>query len=123
MTKKNKKLGDCFENSVELMMENRGVDFILVHGLVTGTGGDVVGMRYVHAWVELGNIVIDTSREINNPIIRAKNNYYEIGKIKVSETKRYNLKEIGDMILKYKVYGPWEIKATKEELAYEKTLT
>ncbi|KKN18187.1 hypothetical protein LCGC14_0958230 [marine sediment metagenome] len=122
MSKKNK-LGDCFENSVELMMENRGVDFILVHGLVTGTGGDVIGMRYVHAWVELGNIVIDTSREMNTPVIKAKNNYYEIGKIKASETKRYNLKEVADMVLKYKVYGPWEIKATKEELAYEKTLT
>ncbi len=120
---KNEKLGDCFENSVEFMMGNRGADFVLVHGLVTGTGGDVKEMRFVHAWLELGGVIIDPSKNIGDPLIRIRADYYEVGKIKESETKRYNFEEMRDMVLKYKTYGTWEVKATKEEIEYGKTLT
>ena len=72
MTQKSKKLGDCFENSVNFMYENEDAGFVLVHGLVTGTGDDVKGMRFVHAWVELGNIIFDPSRDMENPRIITK---------------------------------------------------
>ena len=123
MSKKNKKLGDCFENSVGFMLKNKSVGFVVVHGLVTGTGADVKGMRYVHAWLELGNIVFDPSMDMKAPLIGLKETYYTAGNIKEDEVKRYDLGGVAEMILKYKTYGTWEIKATKEELEYEKTLT
>ena len=121
--KKNKKLGDCFENSVNFMYKNKSVDFVVVHGLVTGTGADVKGMRYVHAWLELGNIVFDPSINMEAPLIRLKETYYMAGNIKEDEVKRYDLNGVSKMLLKYKVFGTWEIKATKEEIEYGKTLT
>ena len=109
------KLGDCFQNAVKHLMDVEDKDLYLVHGLVTGTGGGLAGIRFVHAWIEAGDVVIDTSLDINKPLITRKERYYRVGHIKESEVKRYSYNAMCTMLNKYKIFGPWEVEATKAE--------
>ena len=74
-------LGDCYEAAGKYMVENcqaGDCNLVLVHGEVQGQG-PLAGVRYGHAWVEDGNMVIDKSNGRN--LKMAKVLYYSIGAI------------------------------------------
>lgn len=103
-----KKLGDCFEVAVNLVAHDSEFENpLLCHGLVTGTGGSVVGVRYCHGWVEVGDLVID--RTNGRDIKVDKNLYYIFGQINPEEVVRYTKGETKKMLLKSEHYGPWEL--------------
>jgi hypothetical protein len=81
---------------------------MLVHGEVTGQG-PIAGIRYGHAWAEIGDAVIDP---INGRIVCArKHAYYAIGKI-TGSVARYSPTDARRMMLDTLHYGPWEEAAT-----------
>ncbi len=97
--------GDCYEAAVRFVIGNSRCPGIqLVHGEVTGQG-PIAGIRYGHAWVEIGDVVIDPS---NGRIVCAhKNAYYAIGKITTSVV-RYSPSEARRLMLEALHYGPWD---------------
>ena len=127
--------GDCYESAGKYMMDlctlaSDHCDLILVHGEVTGQGR-LEGIKYGHAWVEKGDLVIDKSngRDIEMP----KFLYYQLGRIgeievdmsnwgqpgfsssnaatiKGGNIHRYSWEEARQKILEYKHWGPWELK-------------
>lgn len=118
--------GDCMQAAVNLMMRYH-TDFfgkrlnsksgnpILVHALVYGQGA-VAGLRFSHAWVEDGDMVIDKS---NGRDVRIdKRIYYAIGRIKPSEKgayKKYSFKEMTKKLTSTSHYGPWDLDDSLEE--------
>lgn len=104
-----KTTGDCYEAAVAAMMDLRrdGTETIgeLVHGVVTGEGGEVAGTRYGHAWIEIGDVVFDRSN--GREIAIRREVYYERGEIDPDECKRYNFKRMGDELFQAGHYGPW----------------
>jgi hypothetical protein len=50
--------GDCYEAAAKLLYAHRSCPGImLVHGTVTGQG-PIAGIRYGHAWIEVGDVVL-----------------------------------------------------------------
>jgi len=96
------KKGDCFLIHGQIVLRERA-DFLLCHGTVEGTGGEVKGERYSHAWIEINGIVIDQSNKHN--LVCRKKEYYEVGKVK--DVKRYNREEVMEMTDKSENWGPW----------------
>lgn len=101
--------GDCYEAAGRYFMDE-ALDadkeyFVLVHGEVRGQGS-LAGVRFGHAWVENGDMVIDKSngRDVRMP----KAAYYALGDIR--RTARYTAKEFRQRVLRYKHWGPWDLK-------------
>ena len=88
---------------------------------MVGAGNGIDGIRYAHAWVEIGDVVIDPSINLEEPRVIRKESYYKVGKIKKQDTKRYSHRQMCDMLTKYKMFDAWEIKRTKEELVLLKS--
>jgi len=98
-------LGDCYKAAAEFVIANAGRRGIkLVHGEVTGQGA-IAGVRFGHAWVEAGGVVIDPSN--GRMVCMSKCAYYELGKIGDS-VKRYKPKEACRWMASSRHYGPWE---------------
>ena len=97
------KKGNCFQNAGNAIIEY-GNNFVLVHGLPTGTGGLVEGRQFAHAWIEnpdSGN-VYDTEADLIIPIEL----YYAIGQIEYAV--KYDYQSAQKMMLKTGNYGPWD---------------
>jgi len=76
----------------------------LVHGLVTGQGS-VAGIRFGHAWVEVGGMAIDPS---NGRLLSFRCEfYYLIGQIRESELTRKKRDETRAKLIHFLHYGPW----------------
>lgn len=105
--------GDCYEAAFHFVMDKNvfsGDDddkgYVLVHGIPTGTGGGIVGLKFGHAWIEYGVDVIDPSN--GKIVILPKLLYYEIGKIDPKECKRYTWPEARRRALDKGHYGGWD---------------
>lgn len=109
--------GDCYEAAVniilELKLEGTADNATLVHGLVTGTGGEALGFRYGHAWVEIGDVAFDYSN--GRKITLRREAYYALGKIAEEDTTRYSFEEARSAMLEHETYGPWEDRFFNEE--------
>ena len=77
------------------MLNNK--HFVLVHGIVTGQG-KLKGMKIGHAWIEIGDMVLDYSH--GRRIVMKKKQYYRMGKIK--KVRRYTVKEASKLMFKSK---------------------
>ncbi len=103
-------IGDCYQAAIRAMwdLECDGTAGVaeLVHGTVTGEEGDVIGERYGHAWIEIGEVVIDRSNGRELAVIREE--YYRRGEVVAEECRRYNLKELSEEMLRTDHYGPWD---------------
>ena len=105
------KNGNCFSAAGRYMMDTHFIDpipnSILVHGIVTGQG-PINGIRFLHAWVEKENTVIDRSngRDLNVP----KDFYYVLGHINAEETVRYTYEEATKKMRETGHFGPWDIQ-------------
>lgn len=103
--------GDCFEVAGKYVAGLGGTgrgSGVLVHGLVTGQG-PVAGLRFGHAWVEIGDEVMDRSNGRNLRLPRAV--YYATGKIDASSTFRYTPEQAREKMLDTGHYGPWDLKS------------
>ena len=104
-------VGDCFEAAYKKLYEvfREHPEAKLVHAIVTGQG-PIKGVQHGHAWVEIGDTVLDYSngRTIEMP----KQIYYAVGNVDPSnsdEYKTYSFKEMADISLDQGTYGPWEL--------------
>ena len=102
--------GDCYEAAGKYMMEAalQGDEkkLILVHGEVTGQG-PLEGIKYGHAWVEKGGMVIDKSNGRDLRI--AKEMYYAIGRIGTNVHK-YTMKQFRRKTVQTGIWGPWDLE-------------
>tara|TARA_R100001082_G_C4340776_1_gene150034 strand:- start:792 stop:1130 length:339 start_codon:yes stop_codon:yes gene_type:complete len=103
------KAGQCYELAFHHMLENP--EDKLVHAEVTGTGGNVAGVKYGHAFILKGptyQVVWDVCQQ--SPM--AKKFYYELGSIKEGEPHEYiyTLEEMVAKALDSGHYGPWDLK-------------
>ena len=97
--------GDCYEAAARFVIGNSlcpGI--VLAHGEVTGQG-PIAGIRYGHAWAEIGEAVIDPSN--GRIVCTRKDAYYGIGKI-TGGVVRYSPAEARRLMLDTLHYGPWE---------------
>jgi len=100
--------GDCYQVSGEYLMDmflQGNKNLLLVHGEVTGQGA-IEGIKYGHAWIEDGQMVIDKSqgRSIKLP----KHVYYVLGNIDESKVIKYNYNQMTKKILETEHWGPWD---------------
>lgn len=96
--------GDCYEAAAQLLYAHRSWPGVwLVHGTVTGQG-PIAGVRYGHAWVEIGDVVIDPSNR--RFVVARKSVYYAAGEITES-VERYTFLEAARQMLETGHYGPW----------------
>lgn len=95
--------GDCYPAALHTLFELG--DGELCHGLVTGTGGEALGQRYGHAWVELDGWVHDRSN--GHDLFAPRAWYYAKGTIDPDDVDRYTLAEASLMAVTYEHYGPW----------------
>jgi len=112
--------GDCYEAAVNLILgeatlgKNQIPDFsrvksLLVQAEVTGQG-KILGVKYGHAWVERGGMVLDFSN--GRHLVIPKSKYYALGHIVDAPGKlyRYTGLEVKKWLMKTKHYGPWELE-------------
>jgi hypothetical protein len=117
-------LGNCFEHSfkfVALMhsddpdgetyrqqFRSAGLDpkdAKLVHGIPTHRDE---GLRYPHAWVELGELAIDVTQAVHAPVyLGTKARYYQLGQIRPHECRHYTHTEAADEARRTGHRGPW----------------
>ena len=103
-------LGDCYEANGRHFMSYGHINnhLKLVHGEVMGQG-PLEGISYGHCWCEDNNTVYDYSngRSLELP----KKVYYLMGKIdSLDNLYKYNIREFNDKVLKFKHWGPWDLK-------------
>ena len=102
--------GDCFmANAKEFLNEyytKRGAR--LVHGEVQ-MQNTYPAVTFGHCFIVDGSRVIDVSN--GREIKISKKLYYILGHInEIDNTYEYTYEEVNEMILKYKHWGPWELK-------------
>jgi hypothetical protein len=97
--------GDCYEAAAKLLYTHRSCPgIVLVHGTVTGQG-PIAGMRYGHAWIEIGDVVLDPSN--GRFVCARKSTYYAAGEIR-EPVARYDFEAAARQMLETCHYGPWE---------------
>ena len=104
------KAGTCYETALTYILDENmktgNEDLILVHADVTGTGGNVEGQVYGHAFVLDGDTVIDTERLKHNDNYKFPYDFYKrIGN--VTNEKRYTFMEAVTKSMEAGTYGPW----------------
>lgn len=104
-------MGDCFVQAYNNFFDSRDNNVLLVHGVVTGRG-KIEGLKYLHAWIEIGDKVIDTTMSLFAKGF-PKDGYYRLAQADEKEMFKYNKSEAIEKILKYETYGPWEIELEK----------
>jgi len=108
--------GDCFVVAFQYVFDHRADDRVrLCHGLPVGTGKANMGERFDHAWVEVGDLVIDKSN--GNDVMVTREFYYRIGRIVPDSVDRYTAREAAMLALESGHYGPWDGGSAKEQLA------
>ena len=100
------KNGDCFTVAWNAFYDNIAQKPLLVHGIVTGQGA-IEGIKYNHAWIEIGDMVIDKTI----PLFAngfPKDAYYRMARADESLMFKYNSEQVMNNALKFNTYGPWE---------------
>lgn len=98
--------GDCFRQAWKTFYNNLDKDPLLVHGVITGQGA-IEGIQYVHAWIEIGDMVIDTTISLfKNGFPRDA--YYGLARADESRVFKYDRFQVSDKAMEYQTYGPWE---------------
>lgn len=97
--------GDCYAAA----FRHAGPGDIICHGVAIGTGGEVEGKRFGHAWVErrIGaeELVFDTANGLR--VCATKADYYAAGSIDPETVHRYTWDEAATEARKTGHSGPW----------------
>lgn len=112
--------GDCYRQAVLLAEELEAelgpdLEITIVHGLVTGTGGEAEGIRYNHAWVEVNRALCADRSQGGSPVTVPVGLYYGIGSVDPDETHRYCLEQAHRHMVDLGHYGPWRRGETTAE--------
>ena len=105
MKKIKAKRGFCYENAFRFIMDNP--DWILVHGIVIGSGPTNLGKEMGHAWAENETDCYDPYTDI----IILPELFYHFGQVKY--VVKYTFKEALSLANKHKTYGAWDSKINK----------
>lgn len=111
--------GDCFQMALTTATRVRDSSAIhrvlVVHGEPLGTGGNALGLRYPHAWVEWfvghdgkNDIVFVMDYSNGKEVIIDRDTYYAVGNIIPDDVRRYTVDEATSLALDSGHYGPWE---------------
>ena len=95
--------GSCFDSSaIEFVFHGAPPGAFLVHGIGVSNMPGEEGMQIAHAWIEFGNMAIDTiwGRVQNKDVYRAG--------LKVSYSVKYSLDEATELWKKTDYPGPWD---------------
>ncbi len=113
--------GDCFPTAGRYMlnmdddMERAGMR--MVHALVRGVDGTKMeGRRFGHAFLRLGDVIIDNSNGKNH--VGRKEGYYKAGQINPKERGAYVEYDKEETLIKMarnKHWGPWDLNEKLEE--------
>ncbi len=99
--------GDCYRAAANYVIDHalfgKEKGLVLVHGTATGQG-PIEGIKFGHAWVEDGSVVIDVSNGEN--ITMPRMFYYAIGQIE--HTVKYTPEQTRDRLIKHGHFGPWK---------------
>jgi len=95
--------GDCFRVAANLTLQ-LGDRARLIHGQPTLTRPPYI--KYDHAWVEVGDEVLDLSNDKAYAISREL--YYAVGHIDSEESESYSSEETRSQLLEHEHYGPWK---------------
>ena len=123
--------GDCYEAAAKYMMSYGllGSDLlrapgvkpnpklVLVHAEIVGQGA-IAGLKYGHAWVEDGEMVIDVSNGRN--IRMPKVIYESLANLRRHDSTppfqpnwhRYTGKQAAAKMVKHRHFGPWDLKTS-----------
>ena len=94
--------GTCYPEAANYLLGCAHEDAILVHGRPTLRVAPFI--EYSHAWVEIGDEVIDPS----SGFVGSKILYYAVGNIRDSDNHTYTKDTMLAYLLSYGHYGPWE---------------
>lgn len=94
--------GNCFDRSFQRQQEEP--QWTLVHGVPLGTGGEAEGLRYPHAWLELGPMCWDP----NADLYVDEEAYYRLGSIDPQQCRRYSRADAARAALESGHMGPWD---------------
>ena len=100
------KLGDCFVQAYNNCNRYIEEQPLLVHGVVVGRG-PIEGIEYTHAWIEIGENVIDTTM----PLFAKgfpREIYYSLAQANKQLMFKYTRDEVLKKVLEFGTYGPWE---------------
>lgn len=105
------KLGNCYKDVIDYMLQNDDTSLRLCHGWVSGRGV-TYGTRFSHAWVEniKTGFVIDPSNNRKKPITMERFVYYAIGNIVEKRVIKYTKKGMLIQLTKTGKAGPWNNK-------------
>jgi len=98
--------GDCYPNAYNLLMQlhDEGNNkALLVHGIFTRKNGNIEN----HAWVEIGDLMIDPSIDPENPFQFIKKEFYKSGGVSENKVRRYTYMEALEKLISTGNYGPW----------------
>lgn len=106
--------GDCFPAALtcaRTLVEEGADRVLLCHGRPLGQGGNALGLRYWHAWVEVKAhgewVVVDISNSKRASLPRPR--YYALGSIPApgERVRRYSLRDAAALMAAEGHYGPW----------------
>lgn len=103
--------GNCYEAAIMSLLDiarQTGHNEIgrVCHGEPLGEAGPPKGLRFGHAWVEVGSsLVIDDSNGKEWTGLKA--DYYRRGAIHPAEVRRYTLAEVQERVEVFGHTGPW----------------
>lgn len=100
------KNGNCFQEAWKAFYDNIAQKPLLVHAIITGQG-PLEGIKYVHAWVEIRDTVIDKTI----PLFKngfPRDAYYRMARIDENLIFKYDSKQIRQKAEEWGTYGPWE---------------
>ncbi len=93
--------GDCFPVAADLALDLSGS--VLVHATVLGQKGEVEGVRYAHAWVEVNGFAIDLSNGLS--VGMPAKRYRALGR--AESVTEYPLADFVSLVVSSGHYGPW----------------
>lgn len=102
--------GDCFKIAFMELITGELTKWLadqtdheprMIHGVARVTGGEHKGDPMIHAWVEVGDFVIDHGNVVT------ATTFYEIGQIDASQHVTYTLREAFEKAEQFMHYGPW----------------
>lgn len=107
------RMGTCYVDVYRYFCyENELPEAILVHGILHGRG-DLEGWIYGHAWIELGDVVLQPVKQNRDgktyglAFVNRKEIFYKTYQVDESKLKRYSKDECMALGLKHGHFGPW----------------
>lgn len=124
--------GDCFTTALALvyggddLCRRLGISttrhLYLCHGIPYGQAGNAAGLRYWHAWIEIGDpaapegVVVDWSNGKIGDTPFKRTAYYRIGQIDPAMVLRYTRRDARRFAIRTDHAGPWEERPEHEAL-------